>query len=166
VKYDKNGRFIKAAGTRGDGVLQFNTPHSMALDAQGNVYVADRGNRRIVVLDNNLNWKTAYDHVGRNMCLCISQGPHQYLYTSNSNSSNMDSRNEPITGEIYKMELDGRVVGRFGTSGRALKQFAAAHGLDCRDPNTVFVAEITSWRVQKATLRPEQMRRPPSASQE
>ena len=43
VKYDKNGRFIKSAGTRGNGPLQFSTPHAIAVDAKGIVYVADRG---------------------------------------------------------------------------------------------------------------------------
>ena len=57
VKYDKNGRFVKAVGTRGNQNLQFNTPHSIATDFQGNVYVGDRGNARVQVLDNDLNWK-------------------------------------------------------------------------------------------------------------
>src|SRR6266850_7455650 len=64
VKYDKNGRFIKSVGTRGNGSLQFSTPHAIAVDAQGMVYVADRGNSRIVVLDNDLNQKAVYDTVG------------------------------------------------------------------------------------------------------
>ena len=54
VKYDKTGRFIKSVGTRGNGPLQFSTPHAIAVDAKGIVYVADRGNSRIVVLDNDL----------------------------------------------------------------------------------------------------------------
>ena len=44
VKFDKNGRFVKAVGKRGNGNLEFNTPHSIATDFQGNVYVGDRGN--------------------------------------------------------------------------------------------------------------------------
>ncbi|HXD16141.1 MAG TPA: 6-bladed beta-propeller, partial [Vicinamibacterales bacterium] len=84
VKYDKNGRFIKSAGTRGNGPLQFSTPHAMAVDAKGTVYVADRGNSRMVVLDNDLNQKAVYDNVGAPWAVCISNTPHQYLYTSNS----------------------------------------------------------------------------------
>ena len=48
VKYDKNGRFLKSAGTRGNGALQFSTPHTMQVDGKGWVYVGDRGNSRIV----------------------------------------------------------------------------------------------------------------------
>ena len=51
AKVDKNGNWIKSWGEPGDGPGQFNTPHSIAADAQGNVYVADRGNRRIQVFD-------------------------------------------------------------------------------------------------------------------
>jgi len=160
VKYDANGRFIKSAGTRGNGDLQFSTPHGIAVDLQGNVYVADRGNRRIVVLDNDLNQKTVYDHVGAPWGICISLGSPQYLYSTNSIGTAVDQPSQERTGEIYKMTLDGKVVGRFGSAGKALKQFASTHTMDCRDPNVVYTAEIQGWRIQKNTLRPEQMRSP------
>src|SRR5277367_1867167 len=51
AKVDKNGNWLKSWGEPGDGPGQFSTPHSIAVDAQGNVYVADRGNRRIQVFD-------------------------------------------------------------------------------------------------------------------
>ena len=75
VKYDKNGRFVKAVGTRGNGQLQFNTPHSIAADFQGNVYVGDRGNARVQVLDNDLNFKAIYPNVGNPWAVCVSGGP-------------------------------------------------------------------------------------------
>lgn len=157
VKYDKNGRFIKSAGTRGNGALQFSTPHTMQVDGKGWVYVGDRGNSRIVVLDNDLNQKAVYDHVGAPWGICISQGAHQYLFTSNSISTALDSRTAANTGEIYKMELDGTVLGRFGKSGAAMKEFASIHMMDCRNPNEIYVAEIQGWRVQKILLYPDRM---------
>src|SRR5690242_3520034 len=51
AKVDKNGQWVKSWGEPGDQPGQFSTPHSIAVDAQGNVYVADRGNRRIQVFD-------------------------------------------------------------------------------------------------------------------
>ena len=61
-------------------------------------------------------------------------------------------------GEIYKMELDGKVLGRFGKPGHAFKEFSAVHALDCRNPDEVYTAEITAWRAQKILLHPQQMR--------
>src|SRR5438046_4520285 len=104
VKYDKNGKFIKSVGTRGNGPLQFSTPHAMAVYAKGIVYVADRGNSRIVVLDNDLNQKAVYDTVGAPWAVCISQGPHQYLYSSNSFSTGRNFDQADTTGQGYTME--------------------------------------------------------------
>lgn len=157
VKFDKNGRFLKQAGSEkpGSGVGQFNLPHGIAVDLQGNVYVADRSNHRMAVLDNDLNWKTVYDNIGDSWTVCISPGPHQYLFTSNSNPNGNPPGSWAITGEIYKMELDGAIVGRFGHAGKQLGGFQVVHMMDCRNPDQIYVAEIESWRVQKLLLHPE-----------
>ena len=148
VKYDKNGVFVKMTGHRGTGPGEFNTPHGLAVDAKGNVYIADRGNNRIQVLDNDLNFKTQYLNVGTPWTVCISPGAHQYLFSSNSNGiGNFDN------GEIYKMELDGKIVGRFGEAGKQMKQFGSVHEIDCRNENEIIVGELTNWRAQKLLLK-------------
>src|SRR3954452_5570047 len=55
VKLAKDGKWLKALGTRGAAPNQFNTVHGIAADAKDNIYVADRGNRRIQVFDKDLN---------------------------------------------------------------------------------------------------------------
>jgi sugar lactone lactonase YvrE len=155
VKYDRNGRFVKSAGVRGNQPGQLNLPHTLATDAQGNVYIGDRGNARVQVWDNDLNPKTIYDQVGSPWAVCVSPGPHQYLFVSNSVPDNGDSRVAVQTGEIYKMELDGTIIGKFGKAGKALKEFSTVHEIDCRNPNELYVAEITAWRAQKIILRPQ-----------
>jgi len=155
VKFDRNGRFVKEAGTRGSERGQLNLPHTMAMDADGNVYVGDRSNARVQVFDNDLNVKAIYDNVGNPWAVCISPGPHQYLFVSNSLPDNGLAQYKDITGEIYKMELDGKIIGRFGKAGKQLKEFSTVHEIDCRNPNELFVSEITAWRVQKIILGPQ-----------
>ena len=87
--------------------------------------------------------------VGAPWAICISPGAHQYLYSSNSNPpDSMDN------GEIYKMELDGKILGKFGTAGKLVKEFGTVNEIDCRNPNVLYAGELTNWRVQKLTLHP------------
>jgi DNA-binding beta-propeller fold protein YncE len=151
VKFDKRGKFLKAWGSRGTGPGQFRDVHTIATDAKGNVYVGDRANRRIQVFDNDGDLETQYINVGAPWAICITPGPHQYLYSSNSTGTE-DIEN----GEIYKMELDGRIVGKFGHGGKQLKEFMAVHEIDCRNENEIYVGEISNWRVQKLILHPNQ----------
>jgi DNA-binding beta-propeller fold protein YncE len=150
AKFDKNGVFIKSWGSRGDGQGQFNTVHGLAVDAQGNLYVADAGNKRIQVFDNDGNFKSQISNVGSPAALCITRGPHQFLYSSNSNPpDDIDS-----AGEIYKLELTGQAVGQFGRAGKLPKEFGTVNAIDCRNENELYVGEIGNWRVQKLMLHP------------
>jgi len=151
AKFDKNGKFIKSWGSRGTEPGQFNIVHTIAIDAQNNIYVGDRENKRIQVFDTEGNFKTQYTNAGAPYAICITPGPRQFLYTSNSNpSTGMEN------GEIYKMTLDGKILGKFGTAGKLLKEFGTVHQMDCRSENELYVGEISNWRVQKLTLKPAQ----------
>jgi hypothetical protein len=172
AKFDKHGNWIKSWGTRGvsgphadQNPSQFNTPHNIGVDRQNHVYVADRGNRRIQVFDRDGKFerfiflnvpydKTRHPVLGnlapnppdetQPWTICITQGPTQYLYTSDQ---------EP--GRIYKLSLDGKILGMFGESGHDMGQFSWTHGLACPSENTLYVADMNNWRVQKIILHPE-----------
>ena len=126
---------------------QFNTPHNIAIDRQNNVYVADRGNRRIQVFDSRRHVPAV--HLAQRAVrqdaasgarqpagatrrtrpqpwtICITPTPTQYLYATDV---------EP--GRLYKLTLDGKIVGMLGESGHDLGQFNWAHGLACPSENT------------------------------
>jgi hypothetical protein len=170
AKVDKDGNWIKSWGERGDGPGQFNTPHSIATDNNGNVYVADRGNHRIQVFDNDGNFKRqmvidlpvppgakpAIGNIpseaqiaggtmapGSPWAICITPGPNQVLYSADA-----------WPGRIYKLSLDGKVLGMLGQSGKQLKQFGWIHELACPSENVVWAAELLNWRAQKLILHP------------
>jgi len=147
-KFSPDGVFVKSWGSRGTGEGQFASPRSIAVDAAGNVYVADRGNNRIEVFDNNGTFRKAITTAGDPMALCISPGAHQYLYASNSNPVNDLDHG----GEIYKLELDGTVAGKFGRAGKQPGEFGTVNAIDCRAPAALYVAEMGNWRVQKIAL--------------
>jgi hypothetical protein len=148
AKFDKNGVFVKSWGSKGTEPGQFGTARAIAVDAQGNVYVADSPNKRIQVFDSNGTFKTQITNVGSPQALCITPGPNQVLYSSNSNPPN----DIDVGGEIYKLKLDGTVIGKFGRAGRLPKEFNFVNAIDCRSENGLYVGEIGNLRVQKLAL--------------
>jgi len=168
AKFDKNGDWIKSWGERGTNTGEFNIPHNIAVDAQDHVYVADRNNRRIQVFDtdgkhlrtitidvplppNAKPWfgnpptaEAAATQNGSPWAICITPGPGpQYLYSADA-----------FPGRIYKLTLDGQVLGMLGKSGHQPKQFGWIHEMACPSENDLYVAELLNWRIQKLTLHP------------
>ena len=149
AKFDKDGRFIRHWGSTGTEPGQFNGVKALAIDRQGNVYAADMRNKRIQVFDANGTFKSQFGSVGTPIALCMTTGSTQYLYVSHAGDDvGMDD------AAIYKVALDGRIVGRFGEAGKLPKQFGIANSIDCRNENELLVGEMTNWRVQKVTLKP------------
>ena len=173
AKYNKDGQFIKSFGEPGDGPGQLNTPHSIAIDNAGNIYVANRGNGRIEVFDTEgkylrqiafrdvpfdyasavpvLGNKPKQDLIGTQgpgapWAVCITPGPNQVLYAA-----------DVFPGRVYKLSLDGKVLGTFGRAGRQLKQFGWIHEIACPSENEIYVAELLNWRIQKLILHPDHM---------
>jgi hypothetical protein len=148
AKFDKDGKFVKSWGKRGTAPGEFANVLSIAVDAQGNVYAGDGGNKRIEVFDNNGTFKTAFSNVGNPQAMCMTKGTNPVLYVSNSNPWN----DIDVAGEIYKMRLDGTIVGKFGRAGKLPKEFGTVNSIDCRNENTLYVGEIGNLRVQKLEL--------------
>lgn len=149
AKYEPTGKYIKSWGSRGTAPGQFNIVHGIAIDAQGNVYVADEGNRRVQVFDANGTYLRHFLNVGTPTALCITPGPRQHLYVAHTGDP--DGMEDAA---IYKVDLDGRVVGKFGRAGKQVKELGLVNSIDCRVENELLIGELSNWRVQKVSLRP------------
>ncbi len=170
AKYDKNGDWVKSWGDKGTAPGQFRIPHAIVADRNDNLYVGDRTNRRIQVFDtegrflrmfsidvppppgthpvygNTPTGERLAELIGAPNSICITNGPNQVLYVGETT----------FPGRLFKVSLDGKVLGVIGRSGRQLKQFSGVHQLACPSENEVYAAETANWRVQKLILHPAQ----------
>ncbi|HXQ52629.1 MAG TPA: peptidyl-alpha-hydroxyglycine alpha-amidating lyase family protein [Stellaceae bacterium] len=173
AKLDKDGNWVKQWGDRGDAPGQFSTAHGIGADAHGNIFVADRGNRRIQVFDGDGKFLRQFtidvpvpadarmvignkypDPMAANVpsllkpgapwVICITPPPNQVLYTADA-----------FPGRIYKLTLDGKLLGMLGKAGKEMKAFGWIHAMACPSEHTLIVGEIINWRVQKLILHPD-----------
>lgn len=141
VKFSKEGKFLREWGKKGTGEGEFNLPHSIALDSSGRVIVADRENNRIQVFTPEGQFIAQWNEK-------IWQGsgaPWGLAIVPNSGIFMADGRHN----RVLKLDIDGRVLGYFGSPGKLPGQFAFAHHLAVSKRGEIYVAEILNWRVQK-----------------
>jgi hypothetical protein len=116
-EFDEKGTFVRELG---QGLYGFVFAHAVRVDKNDNVWAVDEGS-----------------NIGTPAAICISAGSHQYLYSSNSNETEtLDN------GEIYKLELDGRIVGKFGRAGKLPKEFGIVNAIDCRNETNCSSASL------------------------
>ena len=144
VHLDAAGRYIGAWGRRGTGPGQFRLVHSVAVDAQGRVYVIDRANRRIQIFTGAGKFLTQWTQVGDPFGLFLT--PDQRLFVADGIAN---------TVSVYSVQStqsglpDGRRLAHWGGTGTAPGKMRRAHLLCVDDQGAVYVAEVDGKRVQK-----------------
>ncbi len=88
VKFSKDGKFIATWGKHGKAPGEFDTPHGIALDSAGRVYVADRANNRIQIFEPDGTFVAEWKQFGRPSDLAIDKNDMIYVADSQSNSTN------------------------------------------------------------------------------
>ena len=97
-----DGTFVRAVGSLGAGPGQFMGPHALAFDSRGRLFVADRSNNRVQVLDENLQFVDEWRHFGRPSGVAILRD--DTLIVADSESTNL------IDGPPQAPEGGGRVL--------------------------------------------------------
>jgi DNA-binding beta-propeller fold protein YncE len=116
VRFSAEGRYIQAWGERGTGPGQFNTPHSVAVDSKGLVYVSDRENNRIQIFDAAGKFLKQWKHLGATQNIFITPHDEMWIITHRDNIENITY--DTLAGRIMKIELDtGKVLGAMESPG-------------------------------------------------
>jgi DNA-binding beta-propeller fold protein YncE len=133
VKFAADGRFLKAWGERGTGPGQFNTPHSVAVDSKGLVYVSDRENNRIQIFDGNGEFLKQWRHLGATQNIFITPKDEMWIITHRDNIENITY--DTLAGRIMKIDLaTGRILGAMESPG---------HWLHAAPSGEIFIGSLT-----------------------
>lgn len=138
VKFDKDGNFIKSWGSFGVAPGQFDLPHSIVIDNQGRVYVADRENQRIQIFDADGNFLKEWTGIGYPYGLYIT--PDQHIWESDGGYD-----------RVLELDTNGKILGAIGRPGHMPGQFAWAHMLAVGPDRRIYVADVLNWRFQVFT---------------
>ena len=149
AKFSAEGQFLLDWGHKGSGPGEFDTPHGVAVDAQGLVYVADRGNSRIQVFDANGQFLKSWnsDELGRPWSLAM--GPDNLLYVVDGGDARAD---QPEQGreQLLKLDLSGKVLATWSRFGNYDGQIYWGHDVAVGKDGAVYVGDVWhGMRVQK-----------------
>jgi sugar lactone lactonase YvrE len=107
VKFDRSGKYLKEWGHKGSGPGEFDTPHGLVLDGQGHLLVADRGNSRIQVFDQEGRFITQWKQFGRPSGIALDRAG--LLYAADSQSGTPEINPDIQQGVRIAGERDGKV---------------------------------------------------------
>ena len=140
AKFNPAGNLVKYWGDRGTANGQFNTPHSIVIDNNANLYVADRQNNRVQVFDTDGRFKAVYRLPGPAWSLCITPGANQVMFVGSA-------------GALYKLSLDGKILAEVHKPGLTTGYLSSIHSLACPDEKTLYIAQEWVYRFDKLEIQ-------------
>lgn len=155
-KYTSDGQYIFSWGEPGTDPGQFNLPHSVVMDREGRVFVADRENLRIQIFDRQGKLLTMWNNIHRPCGLHIAGDGEQLVFVGELASAYPFSQNYPnIGGRISIYDLHGQRLARLGDirAGEEPHQFLAPHGMTVDSRGDIYIGEV-SWSFKGKPLSP------------
>ncbi|HET9427482.1 MAG TPA: peptidyl-alpha-hydroxyglycine alpha-amidating lyase family protein [Allosphingosinicella sp.] len=149
VKFSATGEYQFEWGRPGTGPGEFDLPHAIDVDDQGRVYVADRSNARVQIFDPAGNFLAQWqsDALGRPYSIAVA----------GNRAVVVDGGDQPESGPdrsgATEVDLNGRIVSRFGRFGNQDGQFRLAHDVAIADDGSIFVVDAWGQRIQRFTRR-------------
>lgn len=151
MKYSSNGDYLMEWGTMGSGPGEFNTPHDLAMDSQGRLFVGDRGNNRIQIFNQDGTYIDEWAHFGRPSGIYINKFTDTlYSTDSTSNVGNNPGIKRGIyignaqTGELQHFIPDPDLELADQT------RISGASGISSNhDDSIVYAADVAPWRLRK-----------------
>jgi len=143
VKFSKYGHFITAWGKHGKGPGEFDTPHGIALDSGGRVYIADRANNRIQIFEADGKFVTEWKQFGRPSDVTIDKNDMIYVADSQSDATNNPGFNRGIRIGSTK---DGKVTAFIPCTS---PETGSPEGVGVDDEGNVYASWVAKMNVRR-----------------
>ncbi|WP_437320076.1 hypothetical protein [Sorangium sp. So ce385] len=145
ARFSAGGELLSEWGEKGFGRGQFDTPHGIATDDEGRVYVADRENARVQVFSADGGYLAQWKSAALGRPWAIAFGPDRHVYVVDGG----DQDPERPRGHVLRINLDGEIVDRWGTSGDGAGEIDWGHGIAVGQDGSVYVTSLRGRGVQK-----------------
>jgi NHL repeat len=148
VKFSKDGKFIKTWGKKGSAPGEFDTPHSIAMDSRGRLFVADRSNNRIQIFDQDGKFLDQWKQFGRPSGVYIDKNDNIYVADSQSNATQNPGFKRGIRIGSAK---DGKVSALipFVEADPEKNNNAGVEGVSADASGNVYGAEVSTMTLKK-----------------
>ncbi len=155
LKFDKTGKFIRSWGRRGtsgavDELLQ---PHALAMDSQGRLFVADRSNNRILVLDQNFSHLATWYQFSRPSGIFIDANDMMYVADAESGTVAPDRKNW-TRGIRVGSAKDGKVIAFIPDPDTTKTSTSSAEGVAVDAKGNIYGAEVGQRALKRYVRKP------------
>lgn len=145
VRFDPDGCALGSFGERGLGRGQFETPHGIAIGADGRVYVADRDNARIQVFEADGRFVASWFSAELGHPWAVAVGPEQHVYVAEGGNQTPDD----APRRVVELDTQGKTLGVFAHDA----ELQMPHGLATDADGSVYVADLEGRTVRKFVRR-------------
>lgn len=142
VKFSKDGKFLKTWGKKGSAPGEFNEPHAITMDAEGRVFVADRGNLRIQIFDQDGNFLDQWTQFGIPSGLFIDK--NEVLYVGENRVNDQWRR-----GIRIGSAKDGKVTGFIPDPDQSQTHMVGTEYVVADIKGTLYSGEVQRQMVKK-----------------
>jgi streptogramin lyase len=148
VKFDKDGKFIKTWGKKGSGPSEFDTPHALAMDSRGRLFVGDRNNNRIQIFDQNGNYIDQWGQFSRPSGVYIDR--NDIIYVADSESESVSKNHDGWKRGIRVGKAsDGSLLALIPDPVEKATGSSAAEGVAVDAIGNIYGAEVGPKRLMK-----------------
>ena len=153
LKFDRDGKFLRSWGRRGSGDGEMLQPHALAFDSRGRLFIGDRSNNRIMIVDQDFNHLASWYQFSRPSGIHIDANDVMYVADSESGSV-APARKAWMRGIRIGSARDGTVTAFIPDPDTTQRSTSSAEGVAVDRHGVIYGAEVGQRALKRYVRKP------------